>query len=450
MKTHETRKSVMSIILAIVLAAVLGFCFNPLMTQAKQSKQSGQSKQTKQDKQPKQSEQTTEEDEDIYSADQINYQTVDHLLNQNLDNKIVILHTTDVHGALIKLANVASLKKELEKKGADVVLIDGGDFSYAKEHKEKPEAPKEYEYLNDTKGLGAITVMNAMGYDYATIGNHEYEFGASQLKDNLGYANFQVMSANIYSNDSTRADGLAYAPNFVYQNKDNPNVKIGFFGLTAIETRNQKGKLEGTTIVGESEVSDKNPNPMFKIAKEQVEALKNKKVDTIIAVTHLGVKLKESRNKYLENNRSIDMYNYISKAYENSKNPIDLILDGHSHNSLTSGRQGEPIMSGGIRMDGLGVVIIDNNDKAKPIKESFLIKLDALEKGIKADPEITTLVQMISSNKIDLKGFTKAQHEAFLRGETVPTLPDNAEKVAKTPSSNNNRDKGRNTKNRNR
>ena len=392
---------------------------------------------------------TADAKETIYAAPlkDSDQKTVDYLLSKDLTNKIVILHTTDVHGALIKLANVATLKKKLEAKGADVLLIDGGDFSFAKWHKDKPEAPEEYEYLNDSHGLGAITVMNALGYDYATIGNHEYEFGAKDLKDNLELANFKTMSGNIKSSDSKRSDKLMYSPYYVYQNNEN-GIKIGLFGLTSIETRGQKN-LKGTEIIGEANVNNEANfhNPMFDIANAQVEALKSEGADTIIAVTHLGVKLKDERKKYLTTNRSIDMYNNI-KLNEDGTNPIDLILDGHSHNSLVAGEKGEPIMSGGIRLDNLGVVILDNQDKNDPIKERFLISLADLERGAKADPEITELVGLISDNKIDLEGFTRAQHEAFLRGETVPVLPEN--KISgKSANPNDNKKSTKPTKNRN-
>ena len=141
------------------------------------------------------------------------------------------------------------------------------------------------------------------------------------------------------------------------------------------------------------------------------------------------------------------MYNNI-KLNEDGTNPIDLILDGHSHNSLVAGEKGEPIMSGGIRLDNLGVVILDNQDKNDPIKERFLISLADLERGAKADPEITELVGLISDNKIDLEGFTRAQHEAFLRGETVPVLPEN--KISgKSANPNDNKKSTKPTKNRN-
>lgn len=71
--------------------------------------------------------------------------------------KTVILHTNDVHGAVEGYAYIAQLKADYEAKGAEVILVDAGDFSQGTT------------YVSSTKGADAVTMMNAAGYDVVTL-----------------------------------------------------------------------------------------------------------------------------------------------------------------------------------------------------------------------------------------------------------------------------------------
>ncbi|MBQ1679106.1 MAG: 5'-nucleotidase C-terminal domain-containing protein, partial [Oscillospiraceae bacterium] len=81
-----------------------------------------------------------------------------------LSGKTIILHTNDTHGALMGFAQAAKVKADLEAQGATVLLVDAGDYSQGNP------------YVSLSKGETAITVMNAAGYDYATLGNHEFDY----------------------------------------------------------------------------------------------------------------------------------------------------------------------------------------------------------------------------------------------------------------------------------
>ena len=95
-------------------------------------------------------------------------------LPASLKGKTVILHTNDVHGAIDKYAKVAALKNECYDRGASaVVLLDAGDFSQGST------------YVSLSKGATAVELMNAVGYDAVTLGNHEFDYGFPQLKANF-------------------------------------------------------------------------------------------------------------------------------------------------------------------------------------------------------------------------------------------------------------------------
>ena len=83
----------------------------------------------------------------------------------DLSGKTVILHTNDIHGAIAQYAKVAALKADFEASGATVLLVDAGDYSSGDPN------------VSFSKGVSAIELMNAVGYDYATLGNHEFDYG---------------------------------------------------------------------------------------------------------------------------------------------------------------------------------------------------------------------------------------------------------------------------------
>ena len=133
--------------------------------------------------------------------------------------KTVILHTNDVHGAVEGYAYIAQLKADYEAKGAEVILVDAGDFSQGTT------------YVSSTKGADAVTMMNAAGYDVVTLGNHEFDYGYAQLKENMSKAKFKVVCADVFNEDGTPI----FDANYTYTTKS--GVKIGFFGMETPEAQ---------------------------------------------------------------------------------------------------------------------------------------------------------------------------------------------------------------------
>ncbi len=356
-------------------------------------------------------------------------------------NKTVFIQTTDVHGAIDKYSCVRGLKDKLleDTKNVDVVLVDCGDFLYAKENSNDPEV-KQYEYVNKSKGLAPMILMNAVGYDYATIGNHEFEFSADKLKTYTDNANFNITSANLYKNNA-----LLYAPNFIYQSPSTPDFQIGLFGMTAPETKGQKsGNIKGISVGDNREDKQQEGIPTLSAtAKEQAEYLEANS-DLVICLSHLGVKSDDSRSS-LKTNRSVDMY-YDLMNNETGHNPIDLILDGHSHTLLTAGggyldSEGrpvkelgkndkpntalEPIISTGIRMPSVGVVVIDN--ASKTIEDRFLVSTDELRNANIINADVDNLYKAVKDRITDndaLQAFLIKQHEAYTNGQPLPTASD--------------------------
>ena len=262
-------------------------------------------------------------------------------VTQDLDGKTVILHTNDVHGAIQDYAKVAALKADYEARGADVWLVDAGDFSQGSV------------YVSLNKGADAITMLNAVGYDFVTLGNHEFDYGAQQLADNLKKANFRILCSDVLD-----ADGDPVANAAVTAEVEGSGLKIGFFGLATPETKTKANPalIKGLTFLsGEA---------LYKCAQEDIDWLKGQNVDVIIGLTHLGV------DKESQPNTSYDLYKNTTG--------IDFIIDGHSHTVMTKGPNGEPIQSTGTALANVGVIIIDNT--TKKIEENKLVPIWHKEK----------------------------------------------------------------------
>ena len=269
-------------------------------------------------------------------------------VTQDLAGKTVILHTNDVHGAIQDYAKVAALKADYEARGADVWLVDAGDFSQGSV------------YVSLNKGADAVTMLNAVGYDYVTLGNHEFDYGAQQLADNLKNANFDILCSNVLD-----ADGDPAADEAVTSEVEGSGLKIGFFGLATPETKTKANPalIKGLTFLsGEA---------LYKCAQENIDWLKGQNVDVIICLTHLGV------DKESQPNTSYDLYKNTTG--------IDFIIDGHSHTVMTKGPNGEPIQSTGTALANVGVIIIDN--ATKKIEENKLVPIWHTEK--KDDKSVT-------------------------------------------------------------
>ena len=98
--------------------------------------------------------------------------TIVYAVNE-YDGKTVILHTNDVHGAIDKYAYIAGIREDFESKGAEVILADAGDYMQGTS------------YVSLSKGANAVSLMNLAGYDVATVGNHEFDYGYENLLKQL-------------------------------------------------------------------------------------------------------------------------------------------------------------------------------------------------------------------------------------------------------------------------
>lgn len=304
---------------------------------------------------------------------------------EDLSGHIVILHTNDVHGAIDNYASVAALKDAYEAAGAQVLLMDAGDFSQGSTS------------VNVSEGATAVELMNMAGYDVATTGNHEFDFGYANLKTLMEQAEFPILAANAFTAEGELAMDEA---NHTFQLGD---VTVGVFGLATPETATKAhpAKLEGVTFLAEDE--------LFACAQEQVDELTAAGCDYIICLGHLGIDAESTGN------RSIDLLENVTG--------IDVFIDGHSHSTQSdiaeetngTGMVGDTVLtSTGTKLESVGVVDIaaDGTIDASTLS---MEELNATE-GFTPDQDIATRVseinaqieedmgQVIGTSEVDLDG----------------------------------------------
>ncbi|ARN71404.1 metallophosphatase [Nonlabens tegetincola] len=219
--------------------------------------------------------------------------------------KITILHTNDTHSHIEPIvggrndgrggvARRAALVNQIRKENPNTLLLDCGDIFQG--------TP----YFNFYGGELEIKLMSMMGYDAATIGNHDFDNGIDGLYKQLPHANFDFVISN-YDFKNTIMDGHTLENKIVTLD----GIKIGMFGL-GIE-------LDG--LVNKTNYKETKYLDPIDIATDQARILKEEKgCDLVICMSHLGYSYKS------------DTVSDVSLAAATSN--IDVIIGGHTHTFL--------------------------------------------------------------------------------------------------------------------
>lgn len=236
--------------------------------------------------------------------------------------KISILHTNDVHsridpfpmdggkyqgqGGSVKRAN---LIRQIRQEEPHVLLLDAGDIFQG--------TP----YFNYFGGELEFKLMTQMGYDAATIGNHDFDAGIEGLHKQLPHAQFPLLNCN-YDFSDTIMKGIPLP----YQIFQKGGIKIGVLGV-GIELDG----LVPASWYGATQYLD----PLVNANKNAAILKKDEKCDFVICLSHLGFKYKS------------DKVSDIVLAQQSED--IDLIIGGHTHTfldqpELVKNKQGEPVL----------------------------------------------------------------------------------------------------------
>ncbi len=218
--------------------------------------------------------------------------------------QILILHTNDTHSCVMPLKPTlkdtlvagrggflrrAEMIRQERKTNPGLLLLDSGDFSQG--------SPYYSMFMGDVE----IELMNKMGYDAATIGNHEFDYGLENMARIFKMASFPIVCAN-YDFSGTCLEKIVKPYTIIRRD----GLKIGIFGIAP--------QLEGLVSLKNC-VGVKYLNPIEK-AQEMADLLKNKeKCDLVICLSHLG---------WGSGGES-------DKAMMSKTRNIDIVLGGHTH-----------------------------------------------------------------------------------------------------------------------
>lgn len=209
---------------------------------------------------------------------------------------LTLLHTNDLHGHVWHpgepqgLVRLATLIEQVRAAMPNVLLLDGGDMIHG--------TPEERTF----HGLPILDAMNALRYDVATVGNHEFDWGQKAFRDALSHARFPWLSANVVEETSGQSWG-GLKPWTVLTRG---GVRVGVFGLTTPTTVQIEWPrtLEGIVFA----------EPFAAAQKAIRELREDARVDVVIALSHLGY----------EDDRKLAA----------SVTGMDMILGAHSHTLL--------------------------------------------------------------------------------------------------------------------
>ncbi|MDQ7778682.1 MAG: bifunctional UDP-sugar hydrolase/5'-nucleotidase [Planctomycetota bacterium] len=310
------------------------------------------------------------------------------------DIRVTILHTNDLHGQVYPVEKstkdektfiggfsavalkIRSLRAEAEKAGAEVILVDAGDFFQG-----TPEG-------NTPPGELVVEFFNLLRYDYVVLGNHEFDFGESAVRKYTSLAKFPFLGANIID----RKTGVT--PDYVkpYAVREVKGLKIAFIGLTHPEMSSLVlPKIETGLDFPLEDVTLK------KVLAEKPVA----EADFVVLLTHIGY----------------DRDRRLAESFPD----VPLIIGGHSHSPIAKPFRGEHgkalICQSGCKGENLGridIIFDSETRKAKSI-DAGIIPLRSTEPP--RDEETEALIEKYAA---PLRKYFEARagtaEQEFVRG----------------------------------
>lgn len=232
---------------------------------------------------------------------------------------VTILYTNDVHTYIantvkdksgnkvpgLRYGSIAAMRDELKAQGKEVAVVDAGDHVQG----------TAYGAMDN--GASIIKIMNAVGYDVATLGNHEFDYGAARVFEIMKEAKFPYVACNFLKTKNNKPVTAAFK--VIKYGK----TKIAFVGIMTPETY--------TKSTPAYFMDEKQEKFIYKISagedgKELYEAVQkainkaSKKADYVVALGHLGIDPTSSP--------------WTSKEVIANTYGLDAFIDGHSHNTV--------------------------------------------------------------------------------------------------------------------
>lgn len=223
-------------------------------------------------------------------------------------DRMTIWYTSDTHGYLFD-TDFASREPRDQgllgfrfEKDENTLVIDGGDTIQG--------SPLTYYCRHEGEPLPIAGAMNDLGYDYVTLGNHDFNYGPEGLARYLGALNARCLCANV----ADSAGRLPIFPSAVHTLGN--GMRVGLVGIVTdwVNLWEKRENLDGLAVTGP-----------LQAAERAVAALQAEGVDLLVGIYHGGVE------------RDLDTGRPLSATDENiacrlcEALPFDLLLTGHQH-----------------------------------------------------------------------------------------------------------------------
>lgn len=289
---------------------------------------------------------------------------------------LTILHFNDLHANVMEdedngLLGLAKFKTYADGVSPDLIL-DAGDSLHGTT------------FATISEGANMREVLDLAGIDAAAAGNHDFNYGTDRLIELSRDGRYPVLAANFVNS----ADGSGPFPaNMIFERQ---GVKIGVFGLTTPETKTASNpkNTEGY------EFSD-----LTAAAKEQVAYLQGQDVDIIVALVHIGLD--------------------DSKPLAAEVDGIDIIIDGHSHDTLPAGEviDGTLIASTGCHLQNIGRIELEIDDSGAVVSKTASLIPYSEASQLTADAELATRIEELDAQNVELGKTILGKATVFLDGE---------------------------------
>ena len=262
---------------------------------------------------------------------------------------VVILYTNDVHTYIdnpLSYDVIAGIKAELEKiyGQGNVLLADAGDHVQGTA------------YGSMDKGDTILALMNAAGYDIATLGNHEFDYGMEKALANVQAAAFPYVSCNFYHEENGVPGEPVLEASHIFETAG--GLKVAFVGITTPETFTKSTPAyfqdeNGSYIYGISGGED--GAALAADVQKAIDAVADN-ADVIIGLGHLGDDPASQP--------------WTSEETIARVSGLDAFIDGHSHSSVigkeVSGKDGQAVLltQTGEYFDAIGMMVISGETGA--------------------------------------------------------------------------------------
>lgn len=314
-----------------------------------------------------------------------------------LSEDIIILYTNDIHTYIDKSLSydvIAAIKAELQTKYKYVYLVDAGDHIQGTA------------YGSMDKGKTMIELMNAAGYDIATLGNHEFDYAMQGCLNAIEWAKFTYISCNFYREENgVRGENVLQS----YVMLDCGSEKLAFVGITTPETFSKSTPAyfqdeNGNYIYGIAGGDD--GSLLYADVQRAIDEARADGATKVVALGHLGVDPSSAP--------------YTSEETIAAVSGLDAFIDGHSHTTIegknVTDKNGSDVLltQTGEYFDCIGIMRIDAESGSIT---TDLIEYDSQSGSLSSD--------IYSSDTVISNADVKAKVDSFMSeidgklGETI-------------------------------